>query len=347
MVRDGTEWSFAAPRESDSRFRFLDVRRWELHTLSRVSLATLLDECETAERWVVDGIIPSGGLTLVSAGPKVGKSTALRCLALAVARGDAWLGRRTTQGRVLYVCLEDKRSEVRLHYAEMGAAGTEPIEFIFDRTPPRGAMDRLVHHVHELDPRLVVIDSLFRFLRVRDVSNYAAVIHAFDPLIDLARGIEAALVLTHHQRKGGGTDGDEILGSQAIFGSIDNAVLLSRRGTQRTIRTQVRIGEDMPPTTLVLDEKGYVSLGDAHRECRAQRIDDDIARCLADSGVSMTIEAVRRAVRRAVGRRAEDVNEALARLTEAGCVARTGRGRKADPYQFRFLTPSDGESNSG
>ena len=157
-------------------------------------------------------------------------------------------------------------------------------------------------------PRLVVIDSLFRLLRVRDASNYAAVIQAFDPLIAVARGSDTAMVFTHHQRKGGGTDGEEILGSQAIFGSIDNAVLLSRRGTQRTIRTQVRIGEDMPPTAIVLDKNGYVSLAGAHRECRAQRIDDDIVRCLADTGVSMTIGAIRRAV----GHRTEDVNQALA-----------------------------------
>ena len=313
-----------------------------MHPVSRVSLATLLAEPETAERWVVDGIIPSGGLTLVSAAPKVGKSTAMRCLALAVARGDPWLGRTTMPGSVLYLCLEDKRSEVRRHYAEMGAQGSEPIEFIFDRTPPRDAMDKLERHVHELAPRLVVIDSLFRLLHVRDASNYAAVIHAFDPLIDIARGSDAAMVFTHHQRKGGGTDGEEILGSQAIFGSIDNAVLLSRRGTQRTIRTQVRIGEDMPPTAIVLDTNGYVSLDGVHRESRAQRIDDDIVRCLAESGVSMTIGAVRRAV----GRRAEEVNQGLARLTEAGSVGRTGTGRKANPYQFRFLTPSYRESNS-
>ena len=203
-------------------------------------------------------------------------------------------------------------------------------------------MARLVHHVHEMAPRLVVIDSLFRLLRVRDASNYAAVIQAFDPLIAVARGSDTAMVFTHHQRKGGGTDGEEILGSQAIFGSIDNAVLLSRRGTQRTIRTQVRIGEDMPPTAIVLDKNGYVSLAGAHRECRAQRIDDDIVRCLADTGVSMTIGAIRRAV----GHRTEDVNQALARLTDERCVARTGRGRKADPYQFRLLTPNDRESNS-
>ena len=98
----------------------------------------------------------------------------------------------------------------------------------------------------------------------------------------------------------------------------------------------------MPPTAIVLDTNGYVSLDGVHRESRAQRIDDDIVRCLAESGVSMTIEAVRRAV----GRRAEEVNQGLARLTEAGCVARTGTGRKANPYQFRFLTPSYRESNS-
>ena len=143
--------------------------------MKRVSLATLLAESDTAERWVVDGIIPSGGLTLVCAAPKAGKSTAMRCLALAVARGDDWLGRRTTQGPVLYLCLEDKRSEVRRHYAKMNAEPSESIEFIFRRTPPRNAMASLAHHVREMDPRLVVIDSLFRLLRVRDTGNYAAV----------------------------------------------------------------------------------------------------------------------------------------------------------------------------
>ena len=97
--------------------------------MERVSLVTLLAESDTAERWVVDGIIPTGGLTLVCAAPKAGKSTAMRCLALAVARGDDWLGRRTTQGPVLYLCLEDKRSEVRRHYAKMSAEPGEPIEF--------------------------------------------------------------------------------------------------------------------------------------------------------------------------------------------------------------------------
>ena len=70
--------------------------------MSVVSVADLLREPPEAERWLVDGIVPCGALTLVSAAPKVGKSTAMRCLSVAVARGQPWLGRRTVQGPVLY-----------------------------------------------------------------------------------------------------------------------------------------------------------------------------------------------------------------------------------------------------
>ena len=49
---------------------------------SLVTVGELLAEPEESERWLVEGIVPSGGLTLVSAAPKVGKSTATRCPAL-------------------------------------------------------------------------------------------------------------------------------------------------------------------------------------------------------------------------------------------------------------------------
>ena len=161
----------------------------------------------------------------------------------------------------------------------------------------------------------------------------------FDPLIALARDSGAAIVLTHHQRKSGGADGTEMLGSQAIFGSVDNAMFMCRRGETRTIRTQVRIGEDMPPTVIAMTRSGGLRLGGARRARQAESIDAAIGRCVADSPQPMTIAEVRRAV----ARRARDVHEALARLSADGVVERTSRGRRGDPHHFRFPTSGNRE----
>lgn len=311
----------------------------EEHPPPFVSMRELLAEPEESERWLVEGMVPCAGLTLVNASPKVGKSTATRCLAVAVARGVPWLGRHTTRGPVLYLCLEDKRSEVRRHFAAMGAPSDESIHCYIARLPPTHATERLTAWVDALKPRLVVIDPLFRYLRVDDISDYARVSRAFDPLIDLARRSGAALVLTHHQRKSGGTDGNETLGSQAILGSVDNTVFLYRDGDQRSMRTQVRIGEDIARTAIELDARGWVRLVGDGAPQRAQTIDDEVVRALGDSPAApMRLDQLHAAV----ARRAEDVDRALDRLEERNRVHRTGQGCKGDPYRFRLLAHARG-----
>ena len=301
-----------------------------------VSMAQLLAEPEEPEDWLVEGIMPCAGLTIVSADPKVGKSTATRCLAVAVATGQRWLGRDTTRGPVLCLCLEDKRSEVRRHFAAMGAPKDNSIHCYISRLPPSDALKQLGTWIDAIKPRLVVIDPLFRFLRVDDVSDYARVSRAFDPLIDIARHRGAALVLTHHHRKSGGAHGNEMLGSQAIFGSVDNAVFLYRDGDRRFMRTQVRIGEDMARTEIRLDANGWVHLAGAGAPVREQTIEADIITALGDSQApSMGLDEIHTAVRR----RSEDVDQALKRLVQRGAVRRTGRGCRGDSY--RFVLPTD------
>jgi len=51
-------------------------------------------------------------------------------------------------------------------------------------------------------PALIVIDPLQRFLRLRDISDYAEQSNKFDPVIVLAREVSAAIVFSHHAPKG-------------------------------------------------------------------------------------------------------------------------------------------------
>ena len=90
-------------------------------------LGDLLDEEDEEVEWLVADHLPAGGVSMVVAKPKVGKSTMARCLALAVARGSNFLNCETSQGSVLYLALEEKRSEVRRHFRVMGATGDDEI----------------------------------------------------------------------------------------------------------------------------------------------------------------------------------------------------------------------------
>lgn len=69
--------------------------------------AFLAEPAETVS-YVLEGTLPAGGLSMLGARPKTGKTTWARTLALAVARGHSVLGRASSQGSVVY--LASKRS---------------------------------------------------------------------------------------------------------------------------------------------------------------------------------------------------------------------------------------------
>jgi DNA primase len=107
----------------------------QAHSLQLVPLDDLLQEPEEEVAWVWSQTLPAGGLSVLAAKPKVGKSTLARNLALAVAQGQDFLNRTTTQGSVVYLALEEKRSEVQRHFQKMGATGAESILVHFGAAP--------------------------------------------------------------------------------------------------------------------------------------------------------------------------------------------------------------------
>jgi len=140
-------------------------------------LGELLREHEEETAWLLADHLPLGGDSLLVAKPKTGKSTLARCLALAVARGEDFLGCHTAQGSVFYLALEEKRAEVRRHFRAMGARDDDPI-FIFCATSPVDGLAQLREAMKDEKPVLVIVDPLFRFVRIKDGNDYAAVTNA-------------------------------------------------------------------------------------------------------------------------------------------------------------------------
>lgn len=300
------------------------------NSLNLTRLGELMEESDVETSWVVDGLLPTAGFSILVSKPKTGKSTTARAAALCVATGEPFLGKTTWKGAVIYLALEEKRDEIKRHFKDMGATGEEEIH-IYVGGAPVDAIDQMQRIVHKIKPTLVIIDPLFRFTRVKDGNDYTQVTNALNPLLRLARDTGTHVLCVHHTTKGDRCAEDSVLGSQAIFGSVDTLMVMKRYENYRTFQTIQRYGSDMPETILEYDTiSRSVTVG-------STKHDEDI-------------NIVRRAILEFLQRGSKPVTEAmindevegktvlkrkaLRMLVETGEVQRDGKGGKGDPYKY-------------
>jgi hypothetical protein len=74
------------------------------------NIGEFLKEKTDPEHWLVEGLLPAGGTSILVAKPKVGKSTLSRVLAVAVALGVPFMGKNALKGTVFYLTLEESRA---------------------------------------------------------------------------------------------------------------------------------------------------------------------------------------------------------------------------------------------
>jgi replicative DNA helicase len=311
------------------------------HSLPFVQLGELMAQPAEEVAWLLDGRLPTGGLSLLAGRPKAGKSTIARGLAASVARGSPWLGFRVTQGPVLYLALEEKQAEVRRHFEVMGARADDPI-YVFCASAPREGLTLLRRAADQYRPVLIITDPLFKLVRVRDSNDYALVTAALEPLLTLARETGAHVLAVHHLGKGERVGGDAILGSTAIFAAVDTVLLLRRNDRYRTLASIQRYGDDLEEITLSFDAGRKVAMaGPTREEADEQELGGAIFAFLADRATPEPEETIHSGVE---GRKALKVR-ILRRLVEGGKVLRSGGGRRGDPYLYGL--PSGVVENTG
>jgi hypothetical protein len=310
-----------------------------------VHIKKLLSEPEEERRWLVQDLLLVGGLSLWAAKPKVGKSTLARGLCAAVAQGEPFLGREVTQGPVLYLGLEEQRSEVTRHFRALRVSEEAPLK-VYVEIPPADGIERLRVSVEAERPVLVVVDGLFRLIRVLDANAYADLSAKLTPLLELARQNEAHVLLTHHEGKGASDrDGqDGVLGSTAIVGSVDVTFALRKdRATgRRTIRSTARYGEDLPERVLLMDEAGLVTLGETRETEDRADVSSEILESLADGTEPVTEEDLKGRV----GGTSATFRLALRDLVTSGKVSRSGAGKRGDPYRYEKLVRSSMDTST-
>ena len=304
-------------------------------------LADLLDEPDEDIAYVWDKTLIKGGLSILAAKPKVGKSTIARNLALAVARGDpSFLGRDLTgSSPVVYLALEEKRSEVKKHFERMGADAGLPI-FIHTGSAPEQAITELLKVIIESRAVLAIVDPLQRLVRLPDLNDYSTVSLTLELLMQIARDTDCHILLIHHANKGIAREGgDSILGSTAIFGSVDCALIMKRSESCRTIESIQRYGEDLPRTVLTFDAvTGLIGSGGSLEDAELADCGKAVLELLDNERTESEIKDCITEYKGGL------VSKSLRLLCQQGKIQKHGLGKKGDPYLYVAAVENAGDT---
>ncbi len=173
--------------------------------------------------WLIDGVLPAGGVSMVYGKSGTGKSFWVLDLACCVDTGRKWAGRQVKQGPVVYVAGEgrhgyaarldawEKKHGVR---AETFSLYDEPVRLWSPdhRTPD--SLQRFVEAVNgaRVRPALVVFDTLGTCLGGADENSNGNMRELLDNAEDIGRTWDADVLFVHHT----GKQGESARGAQAL-----------------------------------------------------------------------------------------------------------------------------------
>lgn len=187
--------------------------------------------------WLVEGILPAGGLIGLYGEPGSFKSFIAIDIAMSIATGLPWQGVEVKKGHVIYVAAEGgtgigKRGAAWLHHRRIRPEKAD-ISWVIESmavNPDSEQMDMLLTRVgDEMDiaPELIVIDTLARCFdgdenTQEDMGRFVAGVDR------LRREFDSTVMVVHHTRLGG----DRERGNTAFRGAADTMVVIQRENDQ-------------------------------------------------------------------------------------------------------------------
>ena len=211
-------------------------------------------------KYALDGLLIEG-ITILGGRPKKGKSWLSLMLGWAVAGGHILDGRKTTQGDVLYLALEDTRRRLKERLLTLqGGVDPWPVPstlHLHTSWPKasEGGLQLLGEWLEQRkgSARFVIIDTLakFRTPPKGSANGYAEDYEAIAGIKALADTYGCSVLVVHHTRKLKADDPfDELSGTLGLTGAADGIWMLDS-GEDKTADLFVT-GRDVPESTIPL-----------------------------------------------------------------------------------------------
>ena len=179
--------------------------------------------------FVVDGLLAQG-LYILAGAPKVGKSWLVLDMCLSIAKGESVLGRETTQGSALYLCLEDSYSRIQNRLYELTDEPSESLYFsVLAESIGNGLEEQIEQfRLQHSDLKIVAIDTLQK-IKTDEEYRYGSDYAELTVLKRLAEKLNICILLVHHTRKNRDSDPfNMISGTTGISGCVDGSMVLMK-----------------------------------------------------------------------------------------------------------------------
>jgi hypothetical protein len=277
------------------------------HALMGITAQELSEKSFPPLQWLVEGILPQGTY-LLSARPKVGKSWLALDFAVSVANGQPVLGRKTAQGKAIYLALEDnqRRLQDRLKILRPDGSYATPNLILHTEWHAfnEGGLERLEELIQEEKPKLIVIDTLAKVRPPSSSQAYQSDYKALAPLTSLANKYQCCILIVTHNRKGK-SDGDaleQVSGTLGLTGAVDGALIIDGNRSDKQYKLSL-IGRDIPnddELAIALEGGIWKMLGQANLVIvKSQR--KDILNLLQNNPVGLTPKEIAEALRKEGG----------------------------------------------
>lgn len=198
-------------------------------------------------KWIVRGVMPENGFVGLYGPPGSLKSFVVLDMAMSIATGKEWRGKRVTPGYVLYVAGEGQAGMQKRIAGWRDSFGAGLAKPMFGMVPqavamPTDQLGELLELIGSLavKPSLIVLDTLARTFGGGD-ENSQRDMNAYVHAVDTLRSETGATVLVVHHS---GKDADKgARGSSAFAGAVDTLIQVTRRGQSVTLVNSAPFGK--------------------------------------------------------------------------------------------------------
>lgn len=200
-------------------------------------------------KWLIDDLLPEGGIALLTAPPSHFKTFLSLDMARCISQGIPFLGRRTERKTVYYIEKENPKSVIRLYIEKLGITSDVPLKVWpswVDKEPP-AFPDEIYLELAKERP-LIVFDSLIRFYPKGTDENSSTDMAGVMGFLRRLTKAGATVLILHHKGKGEGSD---YRGSSDIHGGVDIAYSVKKVEnsyilTLKCFKSRFNIERDIP-----------------------------------------------------------------------------------------------------
>lgn len=281
------------------------------------------------------------------AAKRAGKTTYLLGLCHAILFGEEFLGEPTRYSPILYLT-EQSPPSFKRNLARAGLLARRDFRALhFNRAVGHEweyIVERARFAAKEMGAHILIVDTLGQFSKIRgeEENRSGVALEKMEPL-QAATADGLAVLVSRHDRKGGGEVGDSGRGSNAYGGVADIIIHIQRLPGDRTGKERQRLLEgigrfeetpEQALVELVPGEEGepysYRLIGDAGEVRHARLRIDVLANLPTDSDQAMPEGDLREIL----GVSKSELLKVLWELMKDHQVRRVGDGKRGSPYRY-------------